>query len=238
MKVGVVTGFIPLPVKHLTSMQYYALGDKLVDACANAVDWFYRGGGSLEMCWAYSLCTGLPPANPVPPDRYATPEINVMSHIVQHQRTTWALSAMHSKPDIDVWVWLDYGIMKQGAWRNNQITPESVQKFIRRVAATPALDVIPFPGITEKGMVYSTGNNWRFCGSTHIWPKQFLPEIDACYKHTLRNWLMAHRTVPLDLPIWALVEQQSGLPFRWYPAEYDASQLDNYPYGGPNDAVV
>jgi hypothetical protein len=226
MKVGVVSGFIPLPVKHLSALQYYALGDKLMRACLG-VDRFV-GGGELDRCWAYALCTGLPPANPPPADRYETQDINVMSHIVQHQRTTWALQAAKVHPDVDVWVWFDYGLLKQGFWKNNPITEYIVKRFLERLAATPKLDVIPFPGIADKAQVFPTGNNWRFCGSTHIWPKQFLPDIDAAYKTTLQKWIANYAAVPLDLPIWALVEQNSGLPFRWYPAEYDATQLENY----------
>ena len=232
MKVGVVSGFIPLPVRHLTERQYRDYWMQLLRAIGGIPH--YAGGGRLDDCWAYDLCTGLPPANPPPADRYATQEINVMSHIVQHQRTTWALEAAQLFPAVNVWVWLDYGIMKQGAWRHNQITPESVQKFIQRVVDTPPpMDYIPFPGVHPKTTVYPTGNMWRFCGSAHIWPRHFLENIDRAYKHELRTWVGRHQTVPLDLPIWALVEQNSRLPFRWYPAEYDASQLDNYPGSCP-----
>jgi hypothetical protein len=229
MNVGVVTGFIPLPVKHLSETRYHELYRELHDAVLGAGAVLSKQGGTLAECWAYPMCTGFPPANPPPPDRYETPEINVMSHIVQHQRTTWAMRAMYENPEVDIWVWLDYGIMKQGAWRNKQITPESVRNFIRRLRDTPKLDVIPFPGIADMATVYPTGNNWRFCGSTHIWPRQFLPAINHAYKETLEAWITNNRTVPLDLPIWALVEQRySQLPFRWYAAEYDASQLENY----------
>ena len=227
MKVGVVTGFIPLPVKHLSAYQYLDLGLRLAAACEGATQWVVYQG-RLEDCWAYDLCTGLPPANPPPEDRYPTPEINVMSHIVQHNRTTWAMKAARGCPEIDVWVWFDYGLLKQGFWKNNPITKDVVKSFLDRLAATKSLDVIPFPGIDDKAIVMPTGNNWRFCGSTHIWPTQFLAAIDAEYKTALQKWIGAWNTVPLDLPIWALVEQNSGLPFRWYPAEYDASQLTGF----------
>jgi len=230
MKVGVVTGFIPLPVKHLTEEKYHALWRRFADAAFPNV--VHVGDGPFVTCWAHDLCWGLPPANPVPADRYDTPEINVMSHIVQHERTEWAIEASWMHPDVDVWVWADYGIMKQGAWRNNPLTEISVRRFLDRVASTPEpMDYISFPGIAEKQTVYPTGNVWRFCGSLHIWPKCYLPDIDRAYKHELKSWVERHKTVPLDLPIWALVEQNSKLPFRWYSAEYDASQLDHYPWG-------
>lgn len=227
MEVGVVTGFIPLPVLHLSKGQYYALGNRLIAAVRQTDATFHMGSVALSQCWAWDLCIVKPPSNPPPADRYPSPEINVMSHIVQHQRTTWAMEAAKAHPEVDVWVWLDYGILKQGFWKNNPVTEDSVRRFIKVLQSRETLDFIPFPGIAEKGLVLPTGNNWRFCGSTHIWPTQFLPRIDAFYKETLEKWISFYGHVPLDLPIWALVEQQSGLPFRWYPAEYDASQLDN-----------
>src|SRR5579863_5383646 len=237
MKVGVVTGFIPIPVHHLSATRYHQLGNLLRQACVGVAHHAYLGAGPLQDCWAYELCQGLPPANPVPADRYASPEINVMSHIIQHQRTTWAMHAAEESPDVDVWVWFDYGLMKQGDWTGKPIRAENVQRFLRKLADMKSLDHIPFPGITERQMVYPTGNVWRFCGSKHIWPKQFLPEINAVYKQVLRSWISTNKTVPLDLPIWALVEQVSVLPFRWYGAEYDATQLDNLP-GEPHDPAL
>jgi hypothetical protein len=232
MKVGVVTGFVPLPVKHLTAEQYHNLWELTRNAVLDAGAVVVPFHDNIEDMWLWKENPPMVPANPVPMDRYAGPRENALSNIVQHNRTTWALRAAEMRPEVEVWVWLDYGIMKQGVWRNNPITPESVQKFIRRVESTPApMDYIPFPGIADKGPVYQTGNNWRFCGSTHIWPKHYLPDIDSMYKNTLEKWIYEHKTTPLDLPIWALVEQNSKLPFRWYPAEYDASQLDNYPWG-------
>jgi hypothetical protein len=228
MTVGVVTGFIPLPVLHLAEAKYHELGRQLFEGC-KGFPW-YRGEGPLEECWAYDLCTGLPPANPPPADRYPTPEINVMSHIVQHQRTTWAMRAAREFTEIDTWVWFDYGIMKQGYWNGRPMTVEAVKTFLQRLRDMGRPDTIPFPGIDEVGPVYPTGNNWRFVGSTHIWPRKYLSEIDAAYKHQLRDWVARHKTVPLDLPIWALVEQRHlELPFRFYQGEYDVTQLTGLP---------
>jgi hypothetical protein len=237
LQVGVVTAFVPLPVKHLTATQYHDYGASLRAATKEAgAQWCFFSDDYDDM-WLSAENPPMVPANPVPEDRYAGPLENAMSNVVQHNRTAWALRAAEKHPEIDVWVWLDYGIMKQGAWRNNQLTEASVTKFLKKVATTcpPTMNFIPFPGISEPVTVYPTGNVWRFCGSTHIWPKQLLPAIDEAYRHELRKWIQSHHTTPLDLPIWALVEKNSGLPFRWYGAEYDASQLDNYPYGAKDD---
>jgi hypothetical protein len=229
MKIGVVTAFVPLNVKHLTAMQYHELGARLQGAVLESgAEYCKFLTDKLEDCWLAKENPPMVPANPVPGDRYAGPVENVQSNIVQHNRTEWALRAAATYPDVDVWVWLDYGILKQGAWRNNPVTEESVVRFLQRLGALKELSYIPFPGITAPQPVYPTGNVWRFCGSVHIWPKPFLPDIDRAYKATLRKWIVDNNTTPLDLPIWALVEQNSALPFRFYQAEYDASQLTGF----------
>lgn len=227
-KVGVVSAFVPLDVKHLTAEQYHEYGRRLTRAVNDAGIMMCKMYNTLEECWLYKESPPMVPANPVPGDRYAGPVENVFSNIVQHNRTEWAMSAMNRHPDIDVWVWLDYAVLKQGGWRNNQVTEESITRFLEKVKTYEFYD-IPFPGISSKSPVLPIGNNWRFCGSTHIWPKKFLTEIDLTYKTILREWIRVCRTTPLDLPIWALVEQTSCLPFRFYEAEYDASQVDNFP---------
>lgn len=232
MKVRVVTAYVPLKVKHLTEAQYNQLGCELTNAVVQVAPMRIYDG-TLEDLWLYQRGNyPLMPANPVPLDRYTGPAMNVASNIIQHNRTTWAMRAFEESPDTDVIVWLDFGILKQGEWRSNKITGEHVKNFLRKVESTPEpMDFIPFPGISQPEEVLPVGNNWRFCGSTHIWPTKFLPDIDKAYKNELIKWMDRNQTTPLDLPIWALVEQNSGLPFRWYQAEYDASQLDNYPWG-------
>lgn len=234
--VTVVTAYTPLPVHHLTTGQYLELGDRLWEACqGQGVEFLSFLDDPIREMWSYPLCQQLSPANPVPLDRYRSPEINVMSNIVQHNRTAWALRAVEKRPNTDVVVWFDFGVMKQGAWNGKQLTAKHVQDFLRKVQTTPPEVFereIPFPGITEKQTVFPTGNVWRFCGSTHIWPVKWLDQIDRAYHRELAFWVGQNKTCPLDLPIWALVEQHNpDVPFKWYPAEYDHTQLSNYPYG-------
>lgn len=227
-KVRVVTAFVPLNVKHMTTSDYMTLGEKMTSAAKRAgaeVSWFQQ---TLNQCWAYDLCTGRRPATETPDDRYASPIEHVASHIVQHNRTEWAMNAVSGTQD-DVVIWLDLGILKQGKWNGNPITEDDVSWFVEAVQMYPFND-IPFPGIDPNpANWFPRGNNWRFCGSTHAWPRKWLPAIDHSYKFHLRSFVMNHGCVPLDLAIWPLVERHSGLPFRWYKAEYDASQLRNWP---------
>lgn len=228
MKVKVVTAYVPLPVLHVSREKYKSLGNRLVDAIPDNIFVFDDYG--IEDCWAYSV-RSTPPAQAVPSDRYASPADFVLSNIVQHQRTTWAMLAAVKEPDVDVWVWLDYGILKQGDFTGKPVTAKHVAEFVKRVATRPSLLDIPFPGIWPRGPISDTGDNWRFCGSTHIWRKAWLPLIDKAYRRECKLFIERTNTVPHDLPIWAHTELSSGLPFRWYAANHDATQLTNFPAG-------
>jgi len=239
MKPLVVTGWTDLGFKPrpeqpacLPQEKYEILRDGLVEAV---------GVGNIHNFWEYPYedlwvpkefdLTTLRPDTPTPQDRFADSWQHLRCNAWQHERTTFAMKAMKIHPDRDVMIWLDIGILKQGFWKNNPVTKESITWFFNRVKNTPGMDIIPFPGILDKGPVYPGLNCWRFCGSTHIWPVRFLPQIDKTYKEQLRGWVERHHTLPLDLPIWALTEQLSGLPFKFYQAEYDDTQISNYRYG-------
>lgn len=228
MKVKVVSAFIPLDVKHLSAEQYHAYGARLREACGGRLRVFEH---PLEECWVakeYAL-DALEPATATPLDRYATFREHVRSHVVQHNRTTWAMKAMEEDRSAEVCVWLDYGILKQGGWNGRPLTEDHVSQFIARLEGLDVLDHIPFPGIEPMSQVQPFGNNWRFCGSTHVWPKQFLSTIHQGYKYHLREFIKRFGRIPLDLAIWPLVEFSSNLPFRWYKAEYDHTQLTGLP---------
>lgn len=233
--VAVVTAFVPLNVKHMTAGQYMDFGGRMCTAVCRAGGTADLIKADLQSCWSHDLCIGKPPATETPADRYATPEDHVRSHIVQHTRTQWALTAAKNRPEADVVVWLDLGLLKQGTHTGKPVTADDVSWFVEAVQMRPLND-IPFPGISGRhgadGQLdpwLPHGNNWRFCGSTHIWPVKWLDQVHRSYKTNLINFVHEYKSVPLDLAIWPMVERNSGLPFRWYPAEYDNTQLRNFP---------
>lgn len=225
--VRVVSAFVPLNVKHMSKDQYLDLGNEMLFAAKRAGASTSLIEHDLNVCWAHGLCLGLPPATETPSDRYATPEDHVASHIVQHNRTEWAKIAASGTCD-DAVIWLDLGILKQGKWNGNPVTVDDVSWFVEAVQMYPFRD-IPFPGISGPDPWLPHGNNWRFCGSTHVWPTKWLPQIDRSYKANLINFIREYKSVPLDLAIWPMVERTAGLPFKWYKAEYDSTQLRNFP---------
>lgn len=230
-KVTVVSAFVDIPVLHMKKERYMELGAEMFKAARDVGAATYMGCPALEDCWSYGMCHDLPPAGETAPDRYATPADHVKSHIVQHTRTAWALEAAGRHDAIgapDVVAWLDLGILKQGDFTGKRITADDVKWFVEAVQMYPFAD-IPFPGISDKHPWLPRGNNWRFCGSTHVWPVKWLDQIHRSYGYNLTRFIRQYGCVPLDLTIWPLVEHNSGLPFKWYKAEYDRTQLRNFP---------
>lgn len=232
-KVRVVSAYVPLNVRHLSREQYADYGKRMAAAIPRNVRIYYDY--PLSLCWCHSFLQDVgglnfPPATSVPADRYATPADMTMSNIVQHQRTQWLMYTALEDPDADVLVWLDYAILKQGAFTGKPVTTEQIEQFVDAVARYTG-DDIPFPGIWPKGPISDTGDNWRFVGSTHIIPRKYLAAVHQWYQHECRKFILRTKTIPLDLPVWAAVEENSGLPFVQYPANHDATQLTGFPHG-------
>lgn len=228
-KVKAVTAWTPCGI---TSHQYpdgrrEALLSRLMSACNGAIRVY--DPFPWEDIWLVQENPPWKAANARAADRFPTDDDHIKSNIIQHWRTQAAMKLLAEEPDLDVIVWLDYGLLKQGAWRNNQITETHVAEFMRKVAQHEPFVDIPFPGIEPPKSISDHGDNWRFVGSTHIWPTKFLPAIHHAYQFECRRFIRRVGAVPLDLAIWPSVEQNSGLPFTFYQGEYDASQLTNFP---------
>ena len=234
MKTVVVSAYVPLKVKHLSPEAYMDYGKQLEEAVGRHR--MYRADCLLQDCWLAKENPPLVPATEPAADRYDTKEEFALSNIIQHSRTEWALQAVELLQP-EVVIWLDLAIMKQGDFTGKRITSQCIREFMEKIERRTSWDVIPFPGITPRGPIEVHGNNWRFCGSTHVWPVKFLREIDRHYKFQTRKFIREHKCIPLDLAIWPAVEVASGLPFEWYKAEYDTTQLTGFPDAPTNASL-
>lgn len=224
--VKAVTACVDMGLSLRSLEHTHALGRRLLDACAGR-SVFYEC--PYAQVWTVQELPGFMPANTRAEDRFATAVEHQRSNYVQHMPVQMLARAYEKFPEVDVFVWLGYTLLKQGNFTGKLITEEHVSAFLDKLAVYP-FDDIPFPGITpERRPVDPYGDNWRFCGSTIIAPRRFLPGIVRSYKFETREFVRRHRCVPLDLAIWPTVEARSGLPWRFYPAEYDATQLTNLP---------
>ena len=235
IRARVISAFVPLAgMRHVDPEVYHTNAKAMVQ---DVPYHFFNIGEELRDMWLWKWLDmaewgTLPPATPASPDRYPTPQHFVNSNIVQHNRTRWLLHAAAAYPDDNIFIWLDYGLLKQGDFTGKRIQAKHIAPFVEKVERYYAAGNrdIPFPGIEPSGVVNARGNCWRFCGSTHIVPRWHLDAIDMAYRNTCCDFIAATQTIPLDLPIWALVEQfHPELPYRQYTAEYDYSQLSNFP---------
>jgi len=221
-------------MRHIDPEVYHANAKEMV---REVPYYLFNRVDQLDAMWLYQWLKtaewlSLPPATPAAPDRYPTPQHFVNSNIVQHNRTRWLLQAARMYPDDDIFIWLDYGLLKQGEFTGKRIEAKHIAPFVEAVERyyNAGHRDIPFPGIADRAAVDVHGNCWRFCGSTHIVPRWHLEDIDRAYRRSCCQFISTTRTVPLDLPIWALVEMYyTELPYRQYKAEYDYTQLSNFP---------
>ena len=228
-RVRVVTGNVPLKVKHMDPARYAELGKRLIETCRMAdVDMHVFEDFPYEKCWLAKEKPPMRGANARATDRFDTDEQHAKSNVVCNQFVEWAWKSYKSQPDTDVIVFMVYTVLRQGDFTGKPVQPVHIIEFLQRVKDY-RFDDIPFPGITQGEPIDPRRNNWRFCGSTHIWPVQWLKFIRDNSRETALAVMKQCDAVPLDLAVWPLVERDSGYPFRWYPAEYDATQFTNFP---------
>lgn len=227
LNVRAVTFWVPaVEFTHLTRQKFIEHRDALVEACSGRIT--VLEPYPFEDLWLVREGYPQQAANKRAIDRFPTDADHLRCNVIQHARTQAAMKVYQDDPSIDVVVWLDYGVMKQGAWRGNPVTQAHIREFMHRVADHMPYRDIPFPGIEPRKPIRPYGDNWRFVGSTHIWPTRFLPDIHKCYQSECRKFFMHYAAVPLDLAIWPAVEARSGLPFRFYQGEYDATQFTGF----------
>lgn len=238
MKIKGVCGFSPLgfvPAAEQDMCLPQSKFEELAARMAKVVPLRFFNNYPMGECWA--IREFWPrihiPNNPTAPDRFKSREEHVLVNYIQHQRTTWALMAAVENQDVDIWVWLDTGVLKQGAWRNEQVEEKHIAGLFEAIYKNPPKDTIPFPGIRERYPISDFDNHWRFCGSVHIWPKNQLFAIDAYYKDQLRRFVQRTQTMPGDLPIWGHLEASDVLPFKFYQGEYGYTQFTGYPTEEP-----
>ena len=235
VRAKVVTAFVPIEgMLHFKPEVYHDYADRMERAAGPGR--FRRFNPyPLENCWLYKWLDSkgwldLPPATAVASDRYPTAMHFQRSNIVQHERTNWLCQAAAEDSAVDVLIWLDYAILKQGhSWPGHPgVEERHITEFLDKIEASNFYD-IPFPGIWPKGPIDDAGDNWRFCGSTHIIRRAWLHTVDFFYKSECRKFIERTKTIPLDLPIWAGLELHSSIPFRFYAANHDATQLTEFP---------
>jgi hypothetical protein len=225
MKAMCVTGFVPMTQNlQRTPDEFRALGQRLISAIGPSLHVFDRW--QINDCWAYQLLRQNPYLKPScdnpPADRFADPQHMTISNVIMLQKFEWMRLAAQSHPDVEVFAWVDYGIMKQRG-----VTEDVLRKFVELLHSGPCREVT-LPGCWPKMPINDAEVHWRFCGSCWVCPRHLARRtFDAV--QTVAS-LRARLTGKLswETNTMAYVELLDILPIRWYRADHDASQFLEY----------
>lgn len=225
--VKVITAYCDLGLTKRPAAEFHVLGQKLLDQLGTDG---HKYEYSKNDAWTWDAYKDFPAANPRAYDRFADDMEHARSNLIQHTPIQWLEDACMDFPQTDVFVWMGYSILKQGDHTGKRILPHHVAEFVGKLKDWKPTS-LPYPGMD----LYQTqlnpfGDNWRFCGSTLIVPRQYVFQVGRAYRANLKAFVQMHKAIPLDLAIWPMVEYSSGLPWKWYDAEYDYTQLTNFPF--------
>ncbi len=226
LKVMAVTGFVPngFPAQHLSVQKCMDLGNKLKESIPGKIHAFEPW--NFEDCWASKFLKedpNLMPSDINPPkDRYLEPGHAARSNIILLQRYEWMRMAAELYPDVDVFAWIEYTVMKQ---RN--VSPEVVQQFISSLEEKE-FDSLSLPGCWEKGPINDSYAHWRFCGSVWVCPRKYIFAQEEAIKTVVSLRTKFNKTISWDMNSMAYVELLDILPIRWYNGNHDETQFTNY----------
>ena len=226
-KVMGVTGFVAdaFPARHLDGAAFRQLGEELKDAAAGRIVAFDEGW-SLRDCWAHRFLDEIPDlraSDPSPPaDRYADPRDALLSNIVLLQRFEWMRLAAERNPDVDVFVWLEYSVLKQRG-----VTADVVRRYLDTTELVE-VDAITAPGEWERSPVVDSRIHWRFAGSTWMCPRALVAPLADAVRDLVALRAPLTRTLTWDVNTLALVELLDVLPFRWYRGGHDETQFRGF----------
>lgn len=227
MKAMAVTGYVTnaFPAKHLSVEQFKKLGDRLKNAIPGKIHAF-DDNWKLQDCWAWPLMEENPAlmpsdANP-PADRFHEPKHAAMSNIVLLQRYDWMRRCGELHPDVDVFAWIEYSVLKQ---RN--VTEQVLQRFMQTLEEK-SFDAVSLPGCWQKGPIDDSRAHWRFCGSCWVCPRKYLDGVFNAIRTvaTLRTKMTGK--ISWDMNTMAYVELLDVLPIRWYSADHDETQFSHF----------
>lgn len=139
-----------------------------------------------------------------------------------HQKQEWMCLAAIEDPDPDVFVWIDYGVLKQ-----HNMTDETITRFCERLK-TRNFPIVEAPGISAMRPVNDIECWDRFCGSVVIEPRDELFKLARAMKAHAQKSIWQTGQITIESNTLAHVEL-AGFPIRWYPAWWGAQMFDNLP---------
>lgn len=219
-EVMLVSGFVPLPGRE----HAYAEWGERLEALPIRKKVFF---GTVERCWLYNWLRWQPAfVEPAPGDN---PQKNTREyHIVQHQKLEWMAIAAQQNPDVDVFVWVDYGIFHVPG-----INEDNLRAFLKRVA-TETQVTLPgcrTPDINPDGGGVIIDDNWpcwRFCGGIIICPHDLVIPFRTAFNGMTELRLAHTRRLTWEVNTLAHLEVSKLIPMKWYYADHNQQMVENY----------
>lgn len=213
----VVTGYVPIHGHPRPEGGYHVLGQRLVDMGVPIVRYFDQ----LEDCWLHKYLD----VNQRKPTHSVAdnPKKNTLAyHAVQHQKSEWIARAAIKNPEIDVFVWIDYGIFHLPT-----VTKQIIKEFLARVEGETEVAI---PGCWQKDHPYDDRvPNWRFCGGVIVVPRDLAVKFDTGVKVECIDWLSKTNNISWEVNTMARMEKSFYLfPIRQYFADHDHTMFTNY----------
>jgi hypothetical protein len=212
MRTKLVTAYVPIPNHPRSATEYGELGEKLSGVPVRK-KCFYQ---AVDQCWLGKYIAHLP-YTPRSMEHDNPQKNSLMYHIVQHEKTTWLKNAATEDPEVDVLVWVDYGI-----FRLPGITNQAIYEFMEKVDDK----AIYIPGCWDKpSAVEAAYPCWRFCGSVLAVPRRWVDTFDFACRTAARKHISTTKTVEWEVNTWARVEKAGipKVPIHWYKADHDVT---------------
>lgn len=230
MRLVVVTGYLPLNVRHRSQQEYTQLGAQLFAAGLPTVAFLdpavelqtpanvQRVAATLDSCWYREL---LSPdvRNPVGDND----KKDIFDYYtVEHQKVTWVRDAL-AQTDADVALWVDFGLFHLGDFSGElRSMAERIQN------AKPDQIVMPTIRPLPDGPFDYSVPQWFCAGGVFAAPKNLAAWFDEQTRAAARAIVDETRMATWEVNTWARVMQTHPEKFQTYTANHDVTMFTGY----------
>jgi hypothetical protein len=215
----VVTGFVPIPDHPRAASTYHELGRRLTGIKQAPVQVFQN---ALEDTWLRRLIEHHP--LPITHAIADNPAKNTLAyHCVVHQKTAWMVEGARLRPDAEVIVWIDYGILHLP-----DVTVALIDNMLARARAETQIAI---PGCWPKTNLERIDLSypcWRFCGGAVICHREYVERFHQMVREDVEDRIRRNGHVSWEVNTWARVEARGQLPVRWYAADHNSTMFTGY----------
>jgi len=220
-----VSGYVPIEGHPRSAEEFEKLFNDLIEVTSHIDNPIHFMQHDIDQCWLFKYLqwSQLSPTHSVADN----PKKNSLGyHIVQHQKIVWLCSAAHAHQDIDVFAWVDAGILSVPG-----ITIEDVAYGIN--AAKDEKSIV-IPGCWSRAYAKTIPDsqvNWRFCGGFFVVPRNLLADLEIAFRAETIRHLRETNNLSWEVNTLQRLELNSAirLPLWWYEADHNAQLFRNYP---------